>query len=1324
MKRLFKIILLTLLGLMLLAGLMLPVWLLGSTSGARFLFASVSKHTPVSISASRIEGRLAGDFFLERFTLAWPQGKIHIGKLAWSAKSLHWITGRIDFEKISLSDVAIEDHAPDTPPTLSWPQVPVWTKLLDVKIDRLEATNFSYRKRQEDPVTLASLSVWASWHNRRLSVNDIRITSEAGVVYGQLLAGFGRPLLEMDLRIAPSQPLGSMDGFHLQGKFGPGKNRRELSGSARIATLRQKETLWQLTLETGLTARGMPLTAISLTRPKSQGEIIGQGFLALDGEKPHLTLAAKVNDVALADWLGVDASLSGTLNFTGNADRYSGKYSLGASGGGWKKLSLAGDYSGDAQDLILNILQGEALGGNLRGHALVGWQNGLSVSGELSGSKLDPGLIDHRWQGEINFDLKGKAAVLDAQPLTGEITVALGSSRLHGRALSGDLRATFAQDDIRIAKLALQGKGFSMTASGRVQEKIVYAARISDLSLLIPDAKGSIDAAGWLSFRKGSLAGSLSATGRNLALDDLDVAKVNIQANLDHGDESALTLEAKLGKLRYQSLLVDAATLSARGTKAAHTLDLSVQSGAASAKASVSGTYASDGWQGKILRLSGSDGAGPWRLIDPVVLTLTKQYLTIDNLTIAGQDTERIHLSGKADFDQGRGAWEISWDDLNLSRINVWGDRNLLTGLSGGKLRAKLLPGARLELTANGYVHGTRQFEGQSVIIQRAEVAIVANEQGTKANLKIHPAPGGHLEASFTSKAPASLSWPEEGNYRLSWGELDLSPYSVWLPRQASIEGLLAGEAYGKLLPNGRFSMKGLMMLAKSRVSWQGDRGDVRVNLRNALFDWTWQDDAIQGALTLSLAKYGRVEGKYTLPVSASFPVSIGRDKAVQATLSGRIRESGALSVIFPDLVHESLGHLDFDLNLTGSLDKPAFSGKAELSEAGGYLPSAGITLKDAKLSARLEGEVIHVDAFSAASGPGRIEGTAQIQLSGWQVKSYEGSLSGSQFQLIYFPELQVQANPKLTFSGGPDKLSVRGEVVLPEVQIVGAQSQGALKASPDVVVAGRERSPEKQLPIDLDVDVRLIAGDAVTFKAGGIDARVDGHIQVRFQELDAIYGQGEIRVAKGRFRTYGVNLDIERGRLIFAGGPIDDPTLDILAWRKIGEIRAGVVVSGTLKAPLLKLYSEPTMQDMDILAYIVLGHPLGSNNQQASLLVMAAGALLTSRQSENIQRQIKDRFGFEAFDISADVITQDSHMGYKRLSVAPGGDGSSPGAPETILVVGKYLTPKLYISYGRSLFSGSNLFFLRYNLSKHWQIESQTGQESGADIYYKLEFN
>jgi translocation and assembly module TamB len=150
-------------------------------------------------------------------------------------------------------------------------------------------------------------------------------------------------------------------------------------------------------------------------------------------------------------------------------------------------------------------------------------------------------------------------------------------------------------------------------------------------------------------------------------------------------------------------------------------------------------------------------------------------------------------------------------------------------------------------------------------------------------------------------------------------------------------------------------------------------------------------------------------------------------------------------------------------------------------------------------------------------------------------------------------------------------------------------------------------------------------------------------------------------------------------------------------------------------------------MPDVDVLAYIVLGHPLGSSGEQASLLTQAAGALLTSSKASALQEQLKSHLGLSTLEIQGGVGTTTNAMGYKPLQVTPPGAipaDQQSGITETVLTVGKYLTPQLYISYGKSLFTGSNLFKLRYDIFKHWQIETQTGSgESGADLYYKLEF-
>jgi translocation and assembly module TamB len=54
---------------------------------------------------------------------------------------------------------------------------------------------------------------------------------------------------------------------------------------------------------------------------------------------------------------------------------------------------------------------------------------------------------------------------------------------------------------------------------------------------------------------------------------------------------------------------------------------------------------------------------------------------------------------------------------------------------------------------------------------------------------------------------------------------------------------------------------------------------------------------------------------------------------------------------------------------------------------------------------------------------------------------------------------------------------------------------------------------------------------------------------------------------------------------------------------------------------------------------------------------------------------------------------------------------------------VGKYLSPQLYVSLGHSLFTGESLVTARYRLSKHWEVESKSGMQVGADLFYRIEF-
>ena len=684
----------------------------------------------------------------------------------------------------------------------------------------------------------------------------------------------------------------------------------------------------------------------------------------------------------------------------------------------------------------------------------------------------------------------------------------------------------------------------------------------------------------------------------------------------------------------------------------------------------------------------------------------------------------RLDLTGGIVLAGGKVRWQKGGDALaaDLHRVDLtWGWQGTLPA-SAAEIGA-----GRLAVAGSAGVSGVLTLDGRPIGVEQGSLGIEGNERGMHANIDLALAGGGNLKGRFSSAKPAGLAIPAEGEVNLEWAGLDLLFFRHWLPRDINLEGRIAGRATGNLLPEQRFAMKGDAALSGAKAGWLRPEGEMNASVRSASLSWEWRGEAIRGTADLVLAEYGQAHGSFQLPIPARLPPSLDRKGSLQASLTGQVREKGLLTSLFPGFIQESRGELDADLRASGTWEEPKIEGSLKLAGAGAYLPTAGIHVKDIQLAMRLEKDLIRIDSFRAASGPGYLEGTALVRLNGWQVADYRGNINGERFQTIYLPELQILSTPRLTFEGTPEKLAIRGEVRLPELLISGPPTRAVIQPSKDVVLEGAPKPAEKTFPLALDVQVRLTIGDKVLVKAEGIDAQLGGSIDLILQSLDRITSKGEIRVVKGRYRAFGADLEIVRGRLFYTGGPINQPTLDILALRTVGDVRAGITAGGLLRAPVIKLYSEPTMPDVDILAYILFGHSLGSSNslEQAGMMAQVASSLLSRGQSATLQEQIKDRLGLSTLEIQSGEAS--GRMGYKRIQTTPPGIAPvSPagGVSETMLTVGKYLTPQLYFSYGRSLFTGGNLFRLRYDIFKRWQIETQTGSASGVDLYYKIEFN
>ena len=78
---------------------------------------------------------------------------------------------------------------------------------------------------------------------------------------------------------------------------------------------------------------------------------------------------------------------------------------------------------------------------------------------------------------------------------------------------------------------------------------------------------------------------------------------------------------------------------------------------------------------------------------------------------------------------------------------------------------------------------------------------------------------------------------------------------------------------------------------------------------------------------------------------------------------------------------------------------------------------------------------------------------------------------------------------------------------------------------------------------------------------AVGLDAALDGQLTVRDQPGRVTTASGEVRV-EGTYKAYGQDLTIREGPVLYAGTPIDNPSLRVEAVREIDDVVAGLRTS------------------------------------------------------------------------------------------------------------------------------------------------------------------
>ncbi len=495
------------------------------------------------------------------------------------------------------------------------------------------------------------------------------------------------------------------------------------------------------------------------------------------------------------------------------------------------------------------------------------------------------------------------------------------------------------------------------------------------------------------------------------------------------------------------------------------------------------------------------------------------------------------------------------------------------------------------------------------------------------------------------------------------------------------------------------------------------------LEFRPSAVDFYISEREVHLGATLRLAQVGKIE------ITADVPESGQRltRRPLEGRIDANLPDLSFVSHLAPD-VGRFEGRLQGDMQLSGSLRAPAVHGRVVMTKGLAALYEVGLRLHDITVEMVGQGTGALKLTGNARSGGGQLNIDGQLRWIGKNTPRARFSIEGRKFLAIKTMDALVFVSPDLEIEARPEHINITGELHVPRARFTPRKLPGsAVLVSGDQVIVqpgAKDEHTPKIAGVEVSARVRLNLGDEVANQIGeqiteklnpagvyieafGLSAEIAGELLIIEEPGEPTRGTGELNIVDGRYQAYGQNLIIENGRILFPGGPISEPGLDVRAVRGDLEdenVIVGVQVRGRLRSPEFELFSEPSMSQQEQLSYLVLGRELGASSAGESSLLTRAALALGLKGGNYLAENFGSKLGLDEIGLEPSAMSK--------------GDGE-----QASLVIGKYLSPKLYISYGIGLLEPVSTMRLEYSITKGLELVTESsGAQTSGDLIFTIE--
>jgi translocation and assembly module TamB len=487
-------------------------------------------------------------------------------------------------------------------------------------------------------------------------------------------------------------------------------------------------------------------------------------------------------------------------------------------------------------------------------------------------------------------------------------------------------------------------------------------------------------------------------------------------------------------------------------------------------------------------------------------------------------------------------------------------------------------------------------------------------------------------------------------------------------------------------------------------VSIRHTGGDVRLSgqpaidagLDQARLNLQFDDSRVQGTLSVRAA-VGSLSAEGTIaPVADAEGLGLTQASPLDFTARLDIADIQRLTDPLQTVARVS-GRAAAEVRGSGTLGSPQFNGQLQASEIGVDVPPYGIFLRDGMLRARLEGDTVSIEQLEIRAGSGRLTARGSLPLQATAGTSL--TWNAENFRVLDRPDLRLVLSGDGRADMAGDVLAVRGALRVDRGYFESPQRR-LPNLGEDVVIVGRPASaPARRTDIPLKIDLQIDLGDDLQVRMLGLSGELTGQVQLQTSEAGELRVYGRVETVDASYRAYGQDLQVDPGVLIF-DGPLDNPTLEIRAWRRNQPVEAGVQIAGAAQSPRVSLLSEPQVPEGERLSWLVLGRAPGdAEGADIALLQAAAGALLAGRDAQPLNQRIAGALGLDELAL----------RGSREIE-------------SRVVALGKRLADDLYVTYEQGIGAAAeHLVRLDYTLTRRISLRAQTGTATGVGIFYRF---